>query len=154
MSHFTDESPREHANPDQEETKPAFKAKGTRTLRLLIASLQVENKWSNMQAVKDLINIGKPAVPALIMALEHKNPRVWRLASAALVKIGAEASEELVAALQHESQQVRLLAAAVLKKMNALQPGDPGYEAMWAEYKKLVSAQHGTQHGMLLRDKH
>ncbi|MBZ0291253.1 MAG: hypothetical protein K8L99_01675 [Anaerolineae bacterium] len=153
MSYFTAKLQQENAQPEPEETKPNFKATGTRTLRLLIASLQIENKWSNIQAINDLIAIGKPAVPYLITALDNRNPRVWRLASVALVKIGADANDELVEALQHESQQVRLLAAAVLKKIGSLRPGEPGYVEMWGEYQKLVRTQSSQPKRMLRHEK-
>src|SRR5690606_34028359 len=44
-----------------EETQPAFKNQ-PRTIRLLVASLRIENNWMNVQAVNDLIAIGAPAV--------------------------------------------------------------------------------------------
>ncbi len=136
-------------NPEpgkDEETQPAFKNQ-PRTIRLLVASLRIENNWMNVQAVNDLIAIGAPAVPYLVKALGDDHPQAWRLASVALVKIGKPAVDALIYALDDESEQVRLLAAATLYKMRILKKSDPGWHKMWFEYSKLVNQQQSAQTG-------
>jgi HEAT repeat protein len=130
--------------PFTADTQTAFR-NTPRTVRLLVASLRIDNQRLNMNAVRDLIAIGRPAVPHLITALADDNARVWRLAAAALVKIGADAVDELVAALNHENAQVRLLAAAVLHKNKALNRDHPGWGAMWHEVQQLVNQQQTAQ---------
>jgi HEAT repeat protein len=108
---------------------------------LLIGTLRTQDAQSQLTTVRTLIDIGAPAVPLLIEALGDKDEPIWRLASAALVKIGQPAVQPLVDALKHDNEQIRLLAAGTLHKMNALSPGNPGWNLMWQEYRKLLRFQ-------------
>lgn len=139
MTYFTAPVP-----TTEETTQPAMQD-SPRTLRLLVASLQIDNPALNLRAINDLIAAGGQSVPFLIDALANPTPRVWRLASVALVKIGPPAAPPLVQALEHENEQIRLLAAAVLKKIDILRPGQPGYHQMWYEYRRLDNSAKGSE---------
>ena len=86
---------------------------------------QFDNKEITIgrKAVERLVQIGQPAVPALIDALNHKNRRIRYHATIALGKIGSPASSAvpmLIKALSDEEIQVRRNAAIALGQI-----GDP-----------------------------
>lgn len=110
-------------------------------IQLLIAALAVTHESARIRAIHALIDIGAPAVHPLINALGDLDEKVWRLASVALVKIGSAAVEPLVESLQSENEQIRLLSAAALHKIGTLRPGEPGWNLMWQEYRKLLCHQ-------------
>lgn len=72
---------------------------------------QLSNPNQSQQAQKSLVSIGKPAVQALITALQqHQNPEVRAAAATALAKIGNDAAPALPAlsrALQDKDPKVR-----------------------------------------------
>ncbi|MEA5574201.1 HEAT repeat domain-containing protein [Calothrix sp. UHCC 0171] len=81
---------------------------------LHIQQLQQGTPEQRQQAVKSLVNIGKPAVSSLIQALEHQTPEVRAHAANALSQMGDDAAPALPAlskALQDEDKNVRTEAA-------------------------------------------
>lgn len=71
---------------------------------------QLNNPNQSQQALKSLVSIGKPAVKALITALQHQNPEVRANAATALAQIGNDAAPALPAlsrALQDKDPKVR-----------------------------------------------
>ncbi|MBF2066386.1 MAG: HEAT repeat domain-containing protein [Calothrix sp. C42_A2020_038] len=71
---------------------------------------QLGNPSQKQQAFKSLVSIGKPAVQALITALQHQNPEVRAQAATALAQIGNDAAPALPAlsrALQDQDERVR-----------------------------------------------
>lgn len=107
---------------------------------LLIAALNVPDREVRLRVTRALIELGAPAVPALVKALGDEDPLIWRLASAALAKIGVPAVEALVAAVEGDDEQTRLLAAALLVRMRAITPASPAWGPVMYEYHRLTSA--------------
>jgi HEAT repeat protein len=124
----------------QDEVQPA-KPTIRRLAATYIDMLRVDDKLVYLKAACSLIEMGDQAVPALIRALGDQDEQVWRLASAALVKIGLPAVNKLVEALEHEDEQIRLLSAAALHKIGRPMQGEPGWNLMWREYRKLLRYQ-------------
>ena len=65
-------------------------------------------------AIKTLADLGAPAVPWLIRALETPDIRVQAAAAGALARIGRPAVPALIAALKDKDEDVRRCAAAAL----------------------------------------
>lgn len=79
-----------------------------------IQNLHQGSQEQRQQAVKTLVNMGKPAVSALIEALKHPKPEVRANAAKALAQMGSDAAPALPAlseALQDEDKSVRVEAA-------------------------------------------
>ena len=84
----------------------AFAAEG-QDIESLIKQLGDSDFVVRGQAVSALVQIGKPAMPALIGALGNKSEAIWRDVAATLVQIGKPAVPALVQALNDEDARVR-----------------------------------------------
>jgi HEAT repeat protein len=107
-----------------------------KTIQMFIESLKVRNRMVYVWASQALIEVGEPAVPHLIAALDDPDDQVWRLALVILIKIGQPAAPYLVAALDHPSEHIRLMAAAALQKMGRRAPIDT---ATWQRVETQVA---------------
>jgi HEAT repeat protein len=90
-------------------------------------------------AANALGRIGKPAVPMLMSALRHRDPRVRHHAAVVLAKIGpdaAQAAPALTAALDDEELLVRKAASRALGEI-----GPAAQEAIPALMRTLVQPQ-------------
>lgn len=112
-----------------------------RRAHILIATLRFKDEKARMKAVHGLIELGVEAVDPLVGALADPDEQVWRLAAAALVKIGQPAVQSLIDALYSDNEQTRLLAAGALRKLGRPRQGEPGWNLMWKEYRKLLRYQ-------------
>ena len=91
-------------------------------LPTLTAGLRDENRDVRNAAGQALAETGTPAVPALIQALDDKDPTTVRLAAQALGEIGPEAKDAvpgLTRALGSKDVEVRLNVVRALAKMGA-----------------------------------
>lgn len=90
---------------------------GEKSIGLLLEALSRED-WGQQESYRAALalkEIGLPAVPALIEALEHESARVRGVVVTALGKIAAaEAVEPLIGALQYQSADVRAKAIRAL----------------------------------------
>ncbi len=89
-------------------------------INLYIKQLESTNQQQRVSAMESLVNLGKPAVPALIQALKDKNPSVRSSAAIALGKMGVLATPavpSLSNALQDENLEVRRNAAIAMGKL-------------------------------------
>jgi HEAT repeat protein len=90
------------------------------TLKKLTANLSSSIDLTRVKARKELVAIGKPAVPFLIEALKNPNHLGRWEAVKALGEIGdSKAAPALVEALEDEEFEVRWRAAEALIRMNA-----------------------------------
>lgn len=84
-------------------------------IRKLIASLKSDDKAERLETVNILMEIGEPAVEALIDTLKDKDSRMREKAAGALGKLkNARAVEPLIDALSDRSPDVRFAAAWAL----------------------------------------
>ncbi len=106
-----------------------YAAEALKNIGALTTDLKIESSVKAMHLsscqhpVDNLAKIGKPAVPALIVALKDQAKVVRRRAAEALGKIGTEAKAAipaLIAALDDEGYLVRESAADALEKIGAL----------------------------------
>ena len=74
----------------------------------LIEQLVSQNLDMKQDAADSLVQIGKPAVPALIGVLRHENNDVRWFAEESLIKIGKPAVPALIRALEKEDDNARL----------------------------------------------
>lgn len=91
------------------------------SLELLTNALSDSDESVRLEAVDSLVEIGKPALPWLIKALESGDVRTRRHAALAVGKLGLLANEAvpaLRARLKDPDQQVRELAGAALKALD------------------------------------
>ena len=72
-------------------------------------------------AASVLIDIGEPAVPALIETMRDENEAVCTIATVVLSHIGQPAAPGLIAALRDEVELVRIHAALALKRIDTLE---------------------------------
>jgi HEAT repeat protein len=68
-----------------------------------------------------LIDIGEPAVPALIETMRDENEAVCTIATVVLSHIGQPVAPGLIAALRDEVELVRIHAALALKRIDTLE---------------------------------
>lgn len=105
--------------------------------------------WSEQQVAADALSrIGKPAVPQLVQALSHPDPKIRRAATSVLARMGSEAKDAvpaLVQLLDDEDASVRRSAAKTLGRI-----GPDAAEAVPAlvrslmESKPVIPASHVT----------
>lgn len=77
-----------------------------------------DNKDVSNAAEEALVEIGEPAVNALIQALRKGNSALQNLVGLVLIRIGTPAIEPLVKELKNESPQIRFFAAIILKDIS------------------------------------
>lgn len=96
--------------------------------------------WSDQQVAADALSrIGKPAVPQLIEALHHPDPKVRRAATSVLARMGSEAKDAVPALIQlldDENASVRRCAAKTLGRI-----GPDAAEAVPALVRTLMESQ-------------
>lgn len=95
--------------------------------------------WSDQQVAADALSrIGKPAVPQLIAALQHPDPKVRRAATSVLARMGSEAKDAvpaLIQLLEDENPSVRRCAAKTLGRI-----GPEAAEAVPALVRALMDS--------------
>ena len=114
-------------NPDirSSAVEALAKTSDSGTIAPLITALQNEFEWVRGRALQGLKDIGSPAVPLLIIALENPNPQVCRKASCVLDNIGYELKDigdfravaPLIDALKDKHARVRSRAAYALSRI-------------------------------------
>src|SRR4028118_350071 len=85
----------------------------------LIEKLKTNDDREFDAAIEKLGEIGEPAIPALMAALQDKNLLVRRSAAEALTQIGRPAIPALVKALKDSDANVRSMAAYALASIGA-----------------------------------
>ena len=80
----------------------------------LIAQLRDSDKDVLRNATKELVQIGRDAIPALIEALKNQDKRIFTNATNVLAEIGEDAVPGLIQALQDRVENVRVYAAWAL----------------------------------------
>ncbi|MEZ6014455.1 MAG: HEAT repeat domain-containing protein [Planctomycetota bacterium] len=94
----------------------------------LIALFQFPVVQANILARKRLVEIGAPAIPALVSAMGSWDNKTWNQAMAVLERIGAAAIEPMLMALESDELYVRLHASEMLTRLDV--PGDAAAEAL------------------------
>jgi HEAT repeat protein len=109
----------------QGETPQAVPAVTPQKIAVLCARLSSPNSDVRFKARRELVGIGKPAVPALIETFRSENYDTREAASYALGEIGEPAVPELIAALNDKDYHVVEYAAKTLGRI-----GPPAREAV------------------------
>ena len=101
-----------------------------RAVPALIGTLEKDPTYVRTKATVALIEIGEPAVEALIPLIMHPDDEVGELAARALGEIGDKrAVEPLIAALKDETREVRRYAAVALGNLGDKRAIEPLKEA-------------------------
>ncbi len=127
VSILTSEKPRDIRS---EAAKALELLKDARAVPALIETLKGDPTYVRTKATVALIEIGEPAVAALIPLIMHPDDEVGELAAKALGEIGDKrAVEPLIAALKDKTREVRRYAAVALGNLGDARAIEPLKEA-------------------------